>query len=103
MGHRTPGAPVERHSDRLVLPRHADTADVVGTALIAHATGADHRAVAAKLRRPQATVRRWLRAVGGQRPRVAAHPAIQATARLNWETLVGLVRRSQPHPCWPTH
>ena len=49
------------------LPRRADAADVVGTALLAHASGAGYRTIAAKLGRPPATVRRWLRAAGGQR------------------------------------
>jgi hypothetical protein len=49
-----------------LLPRRADAADVVGAALRAHAGGSGSRTIAADLRRPLATVRRWLRAVGGR-------------------------------------
>src|SRR6266540_28315 len=63
---------------------------------VAHATGAGHRAIAAKLRRPQATVRRWLRAAGAQHTQWLRTRGIQAAARLDRESLVGLVWRPQP-------
>src|SRR6266545_4821762 len=78
------------------LPRRADAAEVIGAALVAHATGAGHRAIAAKLRRPQATVRRWLRAAGAQHTQWLRTRGIQAAARLERETLVGMVWRPQP-------
>jgi len=78
------------------LPRRADAAEVIGAALLAHAAGAGHRAIAAKLRRPQATVRRWLHAAGGQHTRWLRTRGIQAAARLGRETLVGLLWRPQP-------
>src|SRR6266542_3415927 len=65
------------------LPRRADAAEVIGAALLAHATGAGHRAIAAKLRRPQATVRRWLRAAGAQHTQWLRTRGIQAAARLD--------------------
>ena len=78
------------------LPRRADAADVVGTALVAHAGGSGHRAIAAELRRPPTTVRRWLRAVRGQHTEWLRTRGVQAAARLDSETLVGLVWRPQP-------
>lgn len=45
----------------VMLPRRADAVDVVGEALLAHAAGEGHRPIAARLGRPAATVRRWLR------------------------------------------
>src|SRR6266540_4067743 len=78
------------------LPRRADAAEVIGAALLAHATGAGHRAIAAKLRRPQATVRRWLHAAGAQHTQWLRTRGIQAAARLERETLVGMVWRPQP-------
>src|SRR6266508_4390127 len=78
------------------LPRRAAAAEVIGAPLVAHATGAGHRAIAAKLRRPQATVRRWLRAAGAQHTQWLRTRGIQAAARLERETLVGMVWRPQP-------
>lgn len=43
------------------LSRRADTAAVVGAALLAKAAGAGHRPIAATLGRPASTVRGWLR------------------------------------------
>jgi len=46
-----------------LLPRRADAAEVVGTALVAKAAGWGHRRIATDLlHRPPSTVRRWLRA-----------------------------------------
>lgn len=44
------------------LVRRADGVDVIGAALLAKATGAGHRPIAARLERPASTVRGWLRA-----------------------------------------
>jgi hypothetical protein len=43
------------------LSRRADSASVIGSALLAKATGAGHRSIAAALGRPTCTVRGWLR------------------------------------------
>lgn len=48
-----------------VLPRRADTTAVIGSALLASASGAGYGRVAADLDRPVSTVRRWVRAVRG--------------------------------------
>ena len=45
----------------VMLPRRADAVEVVGEALTAHAAGEGHRSIAARLGRPAATVRGWLR------------------------------------------
>jgi hypothetical protein len=45
----------------LLLARRADTADLVGAALVAKAAGLGHRRIAAGLGRPAETVRGWLR------------------------------------------
>lgn len=44
-----------------MLLRRADGAAVIGAALLAKATGAGHRVIAAALSRPASTVRGWLR------------------------------------------
>lgn len=46
-----------------VAPRHADTLEVVVTALMAAHAGAGHRRIAAELGVPAGTVRSWLRRV----------------------------------------
>lgn len=46
------------------LWRRADAAEVIGAALRAKAAGVGHRPIAARLDRPAATVRGWLRAFG---------------------------------------
>jgi hypothetical protein len=45
-----------------LCPRRADSAEVIGQALVEHALGAGWRAIAARTGRPESTVRRWLRA-----------------------------------------
>lgn len=44
------------------VPRRRDCAEVIGAALLAKAQGDGHRKIAARLGRPPATVRGWLRA-----------------------------------------
>src|ERR1700757_2899635 len=44
------------------VPRRRDGSEVIGHALLAKAQGDGHRAIAARLERPPATVRGWLRA-----------------------------------------
>jgi hypothetical protein len=48
-----------------LLPRRADTAEVIGAALLAKTHGHGWRLIAADLGRPPATGRRWLRAARG--------------------------------------
>jgi transposase-like protein len=48
------------------LSRRADAVTVVGAALLANATGAGHRPIAAALGRPASTVRGWLRRFGAR-------------------------------------
>jgi hypothetical protein len=44
-----------------LAPRRADTAEVIGTALVYKAQGLGYQRIAATLGRPPSTVRRWLR------------------------------------------
>jgi hypothetical protein len=55
-----------------VLLRRADAVTVIGTALLAKATGAGHRRIAAVLGVPASTVRGWLRRVVAVAHRVLA-------------------------------
>jgi hypothetical protein len=50
----------------LMLARRADTVVVIGAALAAKASGVGHRLIAARLGRPPATVRGWLRRFAGR-------------------------------------
>jgi hypothetical protein len=62
------------------LLRRADTAAVIGSALLAKAAGDGHRAVAARLGRPLSTVRGWLRRFGSRaEPVRAAFTALAVT------------------------
>jgi hypothetical protein len=47
-----------------LLVRRADCAAVIGTALLAKATGVGHRPIASFVGRPVSTVRGWLRRFG---------------------------------------
>jgi hypothetical protein len=49
-----------------MLARRADTVVVIGAALAAKAAGCGHRSIAARLGRPLATVRGWLRRFAGR-------------------------------------
>jgi hypothetical protein len=51
-----------------MLARRADAAPVVWWALAAHARGLGYRRIAQRLRRPQTTVRGWLRAFRSSAP-----------------------------------
>jgi hypothetical protein len=59
-------------------------------ALVASAAGSGHRAIAAKLGRPPATVRRWLRAVRGRHTGWVHARAAQLTFQLEPDILSGL-------------
>jgi transposase-like protein len=52
------------------LSRRADAVSVIGSALLAKAAGAGHRAIAAVLGRPPSTVRGWLRRFGARAEQV---------------------------------
>lgn len=69
-----------------VSPRHAETVEVVVTALLAHQAGAGHRTIAADLDVPVDTVRSWLR---------------RATARAEWLRQRATVRAHQLDPLLP--
>ncbi|MHB1475476.1 MAG: helix-turn-helix domain-containing protein [Dermatophilaceae bacterium] len=52
------------------LSRRADSASVIGSALLAKAAGRGHRAIAVALGRPPSTVRGWLRRFGARAEQV---------------------------------
>ena len=59
------------------LPRMRDSAEVVGAAWQAKVDGAGYRSIAAKLGRPESTVRRWLR-------RLASRAGALRAAATDW-------------------
>jgi hypothetical protein len=62
------------------LLRRADTAAVIGSALLAKAAGRGHRAIAVRLGRAPSTVRGWLRRFGSRaEPVRAAFTALAVT------------------------
>jgi hypothetical protein len=71
-----------------LLLRRADTAGVIGAALVARAGGAGHRRIAVVLGRPVETVRGWLRRFAGR---------VEAVRR--WFTV--LLRAVAPDPVMP--
>jgi len=74
------------------LPRRADSTEVVGTALLAKASGRGHRRIAADLKRSPSTVRRWLRAARGRHALGLWHRAVSVLMRLDRETFEQLHR-----------
>lgn len=60
------------------LPRRADTVEIIGTALLAAATGTSHRRIAADLDRPADTVRGWIRRATAHAPHLREHATILA-------------------------
>ena len=69
------------------LPRRGDAAEVIGAALVAKAAGHGHRAIAAQLGRPAATVRGWLRRAGDRHTRWLYEQAVTHAARLDADVL----------------
>jgi len=65
---------------RELLCRRADTVDVIGAAIVAHAAGAGHRPIAVVLGRPAATVRGWLRRLAGRLERAREVFTVRAIA-----------------------
>ena len=57
----------------VMLARRADAIEVVGEALTAHAAGEGHRPIAARLGRPAATVRGWLRRFAARAEQTRQH------------------------------
>lgn len=57
----------------VMLDRRADAVEVIGQALIAAADGEGHRPIAARLGRPAATVRGWLRRFAARAQQTAVH------------------------------
>jgi hypothetical protein len=73
------------------LLRRADAVAVIGTALALKATGLGHRHIAARLARPAATVRGWLRRLAGR-----------AEALRSWFTTLAVVVDADPGHVEPT-
>jgi hypothetical protein len=69
------------------LPRRGDAAEVIGAALVAKAAGHGHRAIAARLGRPAATVRSWLRGARDDHARWLYRRAVTHTAALDADLL----------------
>lgn len=57
----------------VMLARRADAIEVIGAALIAAAAGEGHRPIAARLGRPAATVRGWLRRFAARAEQTVTH------------------------------
>jgi hypothetical protein len=71
------------------LVRRADDVEVIGSALAGRAVGLGHRSIAARLRRPESTVRGWLRRFGLRAEAVrAAFTALALTLAVDVEVPV---------------
>lgn len=79
--------------DARLLPRRANTADLIGQALIGAALGSGHRAVAALLAVPHATVRGWVRRATASAGQLRVL-GIQAVVRLDPDCFTTPVRPS---------
>jgi hypothetical protein len=73
------------------LPRHGDSAEAIGAALLAKAQGRGHRGIAADLNRPPGTVRRWLRRIRPTHLAWLYRQGIDHAHRLDPEALNDLV------------
>jgi len=73
------------------VPRRRDSAEVIGHALLAKATGAGHRTIAAQLGRPPGTVRGWLRAF-------ARRAETLASCAWRWTGAIDLASRADTQP-----
>lgn len=80
----------------VMLPRRADTVEVVAEALMAAADGEGHRPIAARLGRPAATVRGWLRRFAARAEQTLQH-AMRCLVRYD----LGMVR-IEPDPDYTT-
>jgi len=57
----------------VALLRRADAVELIGAAIVANAAGQGHRPIAARLGRPEATVRGWLRRFAARAEQTASH------------------------------
>jgi len=78
------------------LPGLGDAAVVVGAVLVAKASGRGSRSIAAELRRPVSTVRRWLRRVRGEHVHWLRRRVVQHAYTLDPEVLTGLLAHASP-------
>lgn len=81
----------------VMLPRRADAVEVIGEALVANAAGEGHRPIAARLGRPAATVRGWLRRFAARVEQTRVH-ATRWLLRLD----TGVFRIELPAGATPT-
>jgi hypothetical protein len=73
--------------------RRADATEAIGQALVAKATGAGVRTIAARLDRPVSTVRRWLRRVPDSHAQWLYGRAVAQAAAIDRELLVRPARQ----------
>jgi Domain of unknown function (DUF6431) len=71
------------------VPRRADSAEVIGAALVAKAAGRGYRGIAAWLDRPPGTVRAWLRRARGPHLDWLRRRGVEAAYALDPEVLGG--------------
>lgn len=71
------------------MPRRRDGVEVIGSALLDKAGGAEHRTIAARLGRPAGTVRGWLRAF-------ARRAETRHAAALRWIHALNLAHEPAP-------
>jgi hypothetical protein len=68
--------------------RRADSTEVIGNALVAKVRGAGLRTIAARLNRPESTVRRWLRGVDEGHARWLYRQGVERAVTIDGELLV---------------
>jgi transposase-like protein len=68
--------------------RRADSTEVIGNALAAKANGAGFRRIAARLARPESTVRRWLRRAPQSHAQWLYRQAVERAVQVDRELLV---------------
>lgn len=68
--------------------RRADSTEVIGNALAAKANGAGFRTIAARLNRPESTVRRWLRRVPPSHAQWLYQRGVERAAEVDRELLI---------------
>jgi hypothetical protein len=73
------------------VPRRRDSADVIGEALLCKAQGLGHRRIAARLQRPPATVRGWLRTF-------ARRAELTVASARRWTLAIDGHDRAERHP-----
>jgi hypothetical protein len=83
-----------------MLARRADAAPVIWSALAAHARGLGYRRIAHRLRRPETTVRGWLRAFRRTAPAVLAALAGGGVAPTVAAAIRAVERAARTVPAW---